>query len=67
VLLLFGFANAGVPLEVIGPGTYYVIVALLFGKPIGIMLFSVGVRTGGVRFPTGLRLGDLLVVHSSTT
>jgi NhaA family Na+:H+ antiporter len=40
VLLLFGFANAGVPLEQIGPGTYYVLAGLLIGKPIGILPFS---------------------------
>jgi len=39
VLLFFGFANAGVPFGQIGPGTYYVLAALLFGKPIGILLF----------------------------
>ena len=33
VLLFFGFANAGVPLSDIGPGTYYVLAALLLGKP----------------------------------
>jgi NhaA family Na+:H+ antiporter len=62
VLLLFGFANAGVPFAQIGPGTYYVVAALLFGKPIGILLFSGGARLIGGRLPPGLRLGDLLVV-----
>ena len=40
VLLLFGFANAGVSFEQIGAGTYYVLAGLLLGKPIGILLFS---------------------------
>jgi Na+:H+ antiporter, NhaA family len=62
VLLLFGFANAGVPFEQIGPGTYYVVAALLLGKPIGILLFSGGARLVGAHLPPGLRLGDLLVV-----
>jgi NhaA family Na+:H+ antiporter len=62
VLLLFGFANAGVPFAQIGPGTYYVLAALLFGKPIGILLFSNAARLVGAHLPTGLRLGDLLVV-----
>jgi NhaA family Na+:H+ antiporter len=62
VLLLFGFANAGVPFAQIGPGTYYVVAALLFGKPIGILLFSGGARLVGGGLPPGLRLSDLLVV-----
>jgi NhaA family Na+:H+ antiporter len=62
VLLFFGFANAGVPFAQIGPGTYYVVAALLFGKPIGILLFSGGARLVGGGLPPGLRLSDLLVV-----
>ena len=62
VLLLFGFANAGVPFERIGTGTYYVLAGLLVGKPIGILLFSNVARLAGARLPPGLRLGDLLVV-----
>jgi NhaA family Na+:H+ antiporter len=62
VLLLFGFANAGVPFEQIGPGTYYVLAGLLLGKPVGILLFSYVARLAGARLPPGLRLGDLLVV-----
>jgi NhaA family Na+:H+ antiporter len=62
VLLFFGFANAGVPFGQIGPGTYYVLAALLFGKPIGVLLFSSGARLIGGRLPHGLHLRDLLVV-----
>jgi NhaA family Na+:H+ antiporter len=62
VLLLFGFANAGVPFEQIGAGTFYVLAALLFGKPVGILLFSGGARLAGARLPPGLRSADLLVV-----
>lgn len=62
VLLLFGFANAGVQFEQIGPGTYYVLAGLLLGKPVGILLFSYAARLAGARFPPGLRLGDLAVV-----
>ena len=32
ILLLFAFANAGVPLAQMGPGTYYVLAALLLGR-----------------------------------
>jgi NhaA family Na+:H+ antiporter len=62
VLLLFGFVNAGVPFEQIGAGTYYVLAALLLGKPIGILLFSAAARLMGATLPPGLRVGDLLVV-----
>ena len=62
VLLLFGFANAGVPFEQIGPGTYYVLAGLLLGKPIGILLFSNLARLAGASLPPGLRLGDLVVI-----
>ena len=62
VLLLFGFANAGVPFEQIGAGTYYVLAGLLLGKPIGILLFSGAARLAGGSLPPGLRKADLLVV-----
>jgi NhaA family Na+:H+ antiporter len=67
VLLLFGFANAGVPLAQIGPGTYYVLVALLLGKPVGILLFSGAAVLGGARLPRGLRTADVLVVGISAS
>ncbi len=62
VLLLFGLANAGVPFEQVGPGTYFVLAALLLGKPIGIVLFSGGASLVGARLPQGLHANDLLVV-----
>ena len=51
LVLLFGFANAGVPFAQIGHGTYYVLAALLLGKPLGIVLFSAGARMMGARLP----------------
>jgi NhaA family Na+:H+ antiporter len=62
VLLLFGFANAGVPFAEIGPGTYYVLAALLLGKPLGILIFSTVAGWLGARLPQGLTFRDLLVV-----
>jgi NhaA family Na+:H+ antiporter len=61
-LLLFGFANAGVPFEQIGPGTYYVLAGLLLGKPLGIVVAALAVRLAGVTLPPGLRVGDLVIV-----
>lgn len=62
ILLFFGFANAGVPVSQIGPGTYYVVTALLVGKPIGILLFSWAAGVFGGRLPKGLHSRDLLLV-----
>ena len=62
ILLLFGFANAGVPFTEIGAGTYYVLAGLLLGKPIGILLFAGAARLAGGHLPPGLQLRDLFVV-----
>lgn len=62
MLLLFGFANAGVPLAQIGRGTYYVLAALLVGKPVGIFLFSAVGRLAGAHQPAGMRTRDLVIV-----
>ncbi len=62
VLLFFGLANAGVPLEQIGPGTYFVLAGLLIGKPAGILLFSGAARLAGARLPEGLSAADLVVI-----
>ncbi|MEP6918133.1 MAG: Na+/H+ antiporter NhaA [Acidobacteriota bacterium] len=62
LLFFFGLANAGVAFEQIGPGTVYVLAALLVGKPIGILLFSSAVRLAGARLPEGLHVQDLLVI-----
>jgi Na+:H+ antiporter, NhaA family len=64
ILFFFGLANGGVALERIGPGTYYVLAALLVGKPAGILLFTLGARFAGVRLAEGLRVADLLVLGS---
>ena len=62
VLLLFGFANAGVPFTQVGAGKYYVLAGLLLGKPIGILVFSGMARLAGGHLPPGLRQSDLFVV-----
>jgi NhaA family Na+:H+ antiporter len=62
VLLLFGLANAGVPFEQVGPGTYFVLAGLLLGKPIGILLFSGVARLAGASLPPGLRPADLVII-----
>jgi NhaA family Na+:H+ antiporter len=61
VLLLFGFANAGVPFSQVGPGTFYVLAALLIGKPLGISVFAMLSTLAGARLPRGLRNADVLL------
>jgi Na+:H+ antiporter, NhaA family len=62
VLLLFGLANAGVPFERIGPGTFYVLAGLLLGKPIGILLGAAAAGLAGARLPGNMRTRDLVLV-----
>jgi Na+:H+ antiporter, NhaA family len=62
VLLLFGFANAGLPLSKVGAGTWIVLAALLIGKPLGILLFTNLARVGGIRIPDGISLRDLMLL-----
>ena len=62
VLLFFGLANAGVPFGSVGAGTWIVFVALLAGKPIGIVGTTfIGVKLG-LRAPGGLTYAHALVV-----
>jgi NhaA family Na+:H+ antiporter len=62
VLLFFGLANAGVPLTSFGPGTYYVLVGLIAGKPIGIVAATAIATVAGARLPGGLRYVDVLLL-----
>jgi NhaA family Na+:H+ antiporter len=62
ILFFFGLVNAGVQLTEVGSGTWIVVIALLFGKPIGILSFSYGagfLKLGELR---GVNFRDMLVV-----
>ena len=63
ILLLFGFANAGVVFSAIGDATWLVLAGLIVGKPIGVLLFgavaAVMLRLG---LPEGMRVIDLLII-----
>jgi Na+:H+ antiporter, NhaA family len=62
VLFLFGLVNAGVPLGTGGRGTWAVLLAILIGKPLGIVgavLVAVG---AGFTLPQRFGRADLLVV-----
>lgn len=62
ILLLFGFANAGVALSSLGQGTWIVLSSLLIGKPLGITLMTVLAVALGMRAPGGLRYAHVLVL-----
>ena len=62
VLFFFGLANAGVPFGSVGTGTWIVFVALLAGKPIGILgMTFIGMKLG-LRAPGGLSYRHTFVV-----
>jgi NhaA family Na+:H+ antiporter len=62
VLLLFGLVNAGVPFAQAGAGTWYVLSALLLGKPAGILAFATLASLAGARLPAGVNVKDFTVV-----
>ena len=60
-LFFFAFANAGVMFSDIGPGTWYVLAALLVGKTVGITACSwVGIKCG-FPLPEGMNIRSLAV------
>lgn len=63
ILLLFGFANAGVAFSAIGEATWLVLAGLIIGKPVGIFLFGwLAARPLGLGLPEGMRLNHLVVI-----
>jgi len=62
ILGLFGFVNAGVIFNSVGAGTWLVLVALVLGKPIGIMAFSLIGRIFGLRLPEGVTWSHLTLI-----
>ncbi len=60
-LFFFGFANAGVAFASITPVTYVVFAALLFGKLIGITLFSWAGNAAGFKYPAGMTTRHVVI------
>lgn len=55
--------NAGVALGSYGNGTWFVLVGLLLGKPLGISLLTLcGTRFLGLQMSTGMSFRDVVVV-----
>lgn len=62
VLLFFGLTNAGVPLTSVGVPTWLVLGALLFGKPLGVLLMTAAAVAAGLERPAGMTYGDVVLV-----
>jgi NhaA family Na+:H+ antiporter len=62
ILFFFGLANAGVTFTNAGAGTWFVLLAILIGKPVGIVTFTALSTVGGLQRPTGMTWRDLTVV-----
>jgi NhaA family Na+:H+ antiporter len=62
ILLLFAVTNAGVLFSSVGPGSWVVLTSLLFGKPIGIVLFTALGIAAGLKAPGGIRLRDTVLL-----
>ena len=63
ILLLFGFANAGVEFSAMGEATWLVLAGLIIGKPVGIF-FMGWLAAGPLRLglPEGMKLNHLIVI-----
>ncbi len=62
ILFFFGLVNAGVPFSGVGSATWIVFVALLLGKPLGILVTTIVSIRAGLRAPGGLTPLHTLVV-----
>jgi Na+:H+ antiporter, NhaA family len=62
LLFFFGLANAGVVLTNAGAGTWFVMIAILIGKPLGILSATTLSVVCGLQRPRGVSWRDLTVV-----
>lgn len=63
ILMLFGFANAGVAFSAMGTTTWLVSGGLLLGKPIGIVLLTLlATKVFRLELPEGMNMRDLVVL-----
>ncbi len=62
MLFFFGLVNAGVTFGNVGAGTYFVLAAILVGKPVGILTLTAVMTLAGLHRPRGVTWRDLIVV-----
>ena len=61
-LFFFGFSNAGVPFGAIGLETWITVMAIFFGKTIGIFVFTLAGRAARLTLPAGMTLKEAFVM-----
>ncbi len=61
-LLFFGLVNAGVPLHALEAGTWGLPIAVIGGKPIGILIATAAALAAGLHMPHEVGWRDLIVV-----
>jgi Na+:H+ antiporter, NhaA family len=62
MLLFFGLTNAGLTFGTAGAGTWFVVIAILIGKPAGILAATALTTLSGLQLPRGVTWRDLAVV-----
>ena len=62
ILFFFGLVNAGVAVSSVGPGTWIVLIAILVGKPLGIVLFAAACVAAGLQKPAGVSWREMTVL-----
>jgi NhaA family Na+:H+ antiporter len=67
ILLLFGLVNAGVPLHGLEEGTWAVPVAVLIGRPIGVLAAAGLAVAAGLHLPQHLHWPDVAVIGCITS
>jgi Na+:H+ antiporter, NhaA family len=67
ILLMFGLVNAGIPLHGFEEGTWAVPVAVLIGRPIGVLAAAGLAVAAGLHLPQHLRWSDVAVIGCITS
>ena len=62
MLFFFGLVNGGVVVSNFGAGTWFVLLSILFGKPLGILAATAVSTMAGLRLPQSVTWRDLVVV-----
>jgi Na+:H+ antiporter, NhaA family len=62
ILFFFGLVNAGVAVTSVGAGTWVVLIAILAGKPIGILLFTAICVAAGLQKPARVTWSEMAVL-----